>query len=469
MLSNNIVKNFSWVFGAKLLVLFISMARAIILPKFLSVEGFGYWEIYWFYSCYAAIFCFGYNDGLYLKYGGFEYSDLPAIQIRSANRLLLGILSSISILGIAGLWFWGPKNNEFFSFIFVILNIPVVCFTGILIYIFQITNQFKKYSFFSAVDKILVIVVIIAMILVDKVHYQYIVLADFIGRFFVISLMIIRAKELLLGETLKIKQSFNFLWENISIGIKLMIANFMGMLLIGTGKIIVQLFGDIREFAIYSFGVSITGLILTAVTAISLVLYPSLKRISQERYPDLFCQVNSFTRLFGVIALLGYFPCVLFIEWFYPKYISIIPFLNIFFLVVYTNIKISVLTNTFFNVLRREKDMLRANLMCIGIFIIISIVAFNVDKRIWVIAFCTLVALLFRAYYSEMFLSVKLRIIDKQYLVSEIAYLIIFLFSTSFVSFIGALFIMTVAFVGWNIMNLDTNKQLWSKFYGLVK
>ena len=107
--------------------------------------------------------------------------------------------------------------------------------------------------------------------------------------------------------------------------------------------------------------------------------------------------------------------------------------------------------------------------MCIGIFIIISIVAFNVDKRIWVIAFCSLVALLFRAYYSEMFLSVKLRIIDKQYLVSEIAYLIIFLFSTSFVSFIGALFIMTVAFVGWNIMNLDTNKQLWSKFYGLVK
>ncbi|MFR5682859.1 MAG: hypothetical protein ACLUD1_02035 [Clostridia bacterium] len=113
------------------------------------------------------------------------------------------------------------------------------------------------------------------MILVDKVHYQYIVLADFIGRFFVISLMIIRAKELLLGETLKIKQSFKFLWENISIGIKLMIANFMGMLLIGAGKIIVQLLGDIREFAIYSF-VSITGLILTAVTAIVLFCIPRL-------------------------------------------------------------------------------------------------------------------------------------------------------------------------------------------------
>lgn len=468
-MASNIVKNFSWVFGAQILVLLISMARAIILPKFLSVDGFGYWEIYWFYSCYAAIFCFGYNDGIYLKYGGFEYSKLPAIQIRSANRVLLGILSLISVLGIIGLWFFGPKTNESFSFIFVILNIPVVCFTGILIYIFQITNQFKKYSFFSAVDKILVIFAIVAMILIDKVLYQYIVLVDFVGRFLVILLMIIRAKELLFGETLKIKQSFNFLWENVSVGIKLMVANFMGMLLIGAGKIIVQLFGDIREFAIYSFGVSITGLILTAVTAISLVLYPSLKRISQERYPDLFCQVNSFTRLFGIFALLGYFPCVLFIEWFYPKYISIIPFLNIFFLVVYTNIKISILTNTFFNVLRCEKDMLRANLMCIGIFIIISIVAFNVDKKIWVIALCTLIALFFRAYYSERFLAVKLRVIDKQYLVSEIAYLVIFLLSTVFVSFMGALFIMIMAFVGWNIMNFDTNKQLWSKFHGLLK
>ena len=468
-MSSNIIRNFSWVFGAQILVLLVSIARAIILPKFLSVDGFGYWELYWFYSCYAAIFCFGYNDGIYLKYGECEYSQLPAIQIRSANRLLLGILSSISIIGITCLWLFGPKNNESFSFTFVILNIPVVCFTGILIYTFQITNQFKKYSFFSAVDKILVILVIIAIILVDKVNYRYIVLADFIGRLFVILLMIIRAKELILGKTLKLKQSFHFLWENISVGIKLMIANLMGMLLIGAGKIIVQLFGDIREFAIYSFGVSITGLILMAVTAISLVLYPSLKRISRERYPTLFCQINSFTRLFGVFALLVYFPCVLFIEWFYPKYTSIIPFLNIFFLIVYTNIKISVLTNTFFNVLRREKDMLRANFMCIGIFITVSIVAFNVDKGIWVMALCTFVALLFRAYYSEMFLSAKLKITDRQYFVTEIAYLIIFLLSTSFMSFTGALFVMTVTFVVWNIMNFDTNKQLLVKFCGLIK
>lgn len=468
-MSSNIIRNFSWVFGAQILVLFISVTRAIILPKILSVDGFGYWEIYWFYSCYAALFCFGYNDGIYLKYGGYEYAQLPIIQIRSANRFLLNILGIISLVGGICCWFLGSKSDETFSFIFVILNIPIVCFTGILIYIFQITNQFKKYSFFSTIDKILVILVIMTIIIVDKVNYKYIVLADFIGRVLVILLMVSRAKELIWGETLNHRQSFRFLVETVSVGIKLMIANLMGMLLVGAGKIIVQLFGDIRKFAVYSFGVSITGLILTAVTAISLVLYPSLKRISKERYPTLFSQINSFTQLFGVTALLVYFPCVLFIEWFYPKYIDIIPFLNIFFLIVYTNIKISVLTNIFFNVLRREKDMLRANFMCIGIFIIISVVTFNINKEIWVIALCTFVALLFRAYYSEMFLSAKLGVIGRKNFVLEITYLIVFLLSTSFMSFNMALCTMIAVFVIWNIMNFNVNHQLLVKLKSLVK
>ena len=63
---NSFLYNFSFVFGAQVLVLIISVLRALILPKFLPVEGFGYWEVYWFYTSYVGIFCLGYNDGIYL-------------------------------------------------------------------------------------------------------------------------------------------------------------------------------------------------------------------------------------------------------------------------------------------------------------------------------------------------------------------------------------------------------------------
>lgn len=464
---SSILKNFTWVFGAQFLVLIISIVRAVILPKYLSIDGFGYWEIYWFYSSYAGVFCFGYNDGIYLKYGECNYSQLPRLEIRSANRLLLGMLSLISAIGFLVL-FLNFHSDEAFSFSFVLLNIPVVCCTGILIYTLQITNQFKKYSFYSTIDKLLVVILIVCLIFLDDLHYKYIVIADFVGRLLVIGMIIFQAQDLIFGKVLAMKDSFRFLWENVSVGIKLMIANLMGMLLIGTGKMIVQIFGDISEFAIYSFGISITGLILTAVTAISLVLYPSLKRIPSERYPTLFIQINSFTRLFGVSAILLYFPCVIFIEWFYPKYISIIPFLNIFFLIVYTNIKISVLTNTFFNVLRREKDMLKANILCVLIFATISFIGFSIDQAIWIIAFCTFVALAFRAFYSESFLSAKLKSGDRKYLISEIAYLLIFLASTAAFSFATSLAIVIVSYIIWNCFNFSINRQLAVRFKSLI-
>ena len=43
--AGSFLHNLSFVFGAQMLVLIISVARAFILPKFLSVDGFGYWEI----------------------------------------------------------------------------------------------------------------------------------------------------------------------------------------------------------------------------------------------------------------------------------------------------------------------------------------------------------------------------------------------------------------------------------------
>ena len=138
-----------------------------------------------------------------------------------------------------------------------------------------------------------------------------------------------------------------------------MIANLaMGMLLVGSGRIIVQLCGNIEDFAIYSFGMSVTGLVLTAVTAFSLVLYPMIKRISEDKYYYLFKRINIFTRSFGLPAILVYFPACWFITFFYPKYDSVLPFLNFLFAIVFLQCKISILNNTYYKVLRKEKPML---------------------------------------------------------------------------------------------------------------
>lgn len=455
-----IIKNFSWVFFAQIIVLLISIGRAIILPKYLSVDAFGYWELYWFYSSYVALFCLGYNDGIYLQYGECNYSQLPLQSIRSSNRLFLKILTIIAIFGILLLLLLDINPDTRLVFIFVVLNIPIVCITGVLIYIYQITNQFRQYSFFSVIDKILVFFTIIALIIFDELYYPYIIVADFFGRLMVVGLMITKRKDMFIGEVDSIKESWIYLLSNAKVGIRLMIANLMGMLLIGAGKIIVQVLGNISDFAEYSFGLSITGLVLTAVTAISLVLYPTIKRITSEKYAQLFCDINALTRLLGFLSLLIYFPCLIFVEYFYPKYISVLPYMNFFFVIVFANIKISVVNNTFYKVLRKEKEMLKANMGCIVFFCITCMSAFYFIPKIYIIALFTAIALLMRCILSEIYLSKELGIRPYINIIIETVFILIFCISTIKCSLYVSMIVTVVIFIVWNISTYRNNYRL---------
>ena len=452
------LKSLSFVFGAQFLILFISIARALILPKFFSVEAFGYWEIYWFYTCYVGLFCLGYNDGIYLKYGECNIDQLPVKLIRSATRLFSGMLLLFAVVAIVCIFLLKISTEIRFASVFVALNIFVLGLTGVYIYIFQITNQFKKYSFFSVIDKVLVLAAIGLMVVVNENNFRIVVVADFISKLIVLVVMVWKTKELLFGSVTPFRESFKFMGQNMQVGIKLMVANLMSMLLVGAGKFIVQIFGDIRDFAIYSFGISITGLVLTAVTAFSLVLYPTIKRIPTVRYAEIFDKVNSFTRLFGLSAILCYFPAYLFISYFYPKYNSVMPYLNILFLIVFLQCKISLLDNTFYKVLRKETGMLWANISCVGFFVVMAFVGFYLKQEMWVIAFCTFLAMLYRCYMSEFFLSRAVFAQPDRRIVFELVFMLLFLLSSAFCPLIWSLALTVTAYCLWIVADRRKNK-----------
>src|SRR5690349_8391972 len=86
------ITNFKFVFSAQSIVLLLGLLRAILIPIILSIQGFGYWQIYLFYSSYVGMFALGFNDGIYLRYGSFQYEDLPHKKLRTAIRMHVVIL-----------------------------------------------------------------------------------------------------------------------------------------------------------------------------------------------------------------------------------------------------------------------------------------------------------------------------------------------------------------------------------------
>lgn len=457
----NTLNNFSYLLFSQILILGLGIVRSLIVPAFLSVESFGYWQIYVFYTAYVGLFALGFNDGIYLRYGSYNYNDLPFEKLRSSTRLLIWMLSTFCLICIILLYFFCEDKSLRFALIFSSFNILILGVSSVLTFIMQITNQIKRFSFFSILDKVLVVLSIILMFFLDKHNYEIIVVVDFISKIAVLLVMILLYKELFFG---KIASWLNTIEEfrlNINIGMKLMIANLMGMLITGIGRITVQFFGEIKDYASYSFGTSITNIILMGITAISLLLYPTLKRLPKENYQKYFIQINSSITIFNLVSLLLYFPAYYFIQAYFNKYNDVLEYLNLFFVIVVLLSKMSVLNNTFYKILRKEKEMLKANLSVVIIFCVCLLIFYGVTKSVWSIAFSTVVAMFFRCFSSEIYLKKILNIQIEEKIIIEIGVIIFFILVTTFLDLWYSAFLYALVLSIFIAVNINYIKSLY--------
>ena len=71
-----ILENITYTFTANIFTMLISVVMTLILPKFLGVTDYSYFQLYIFFISYVGFFHFGWIDGIYLKIGGMEYENL---------------------------------------------------------------------------------------------------------------------------------------------------------------------------------------------------------------------------------------------------------------------------------------------------------------------------------------------------------------------------------------------------------
>ena len=426
----NAAKNIKYVLLSQILVFVLGIFKSLVLPKYLGVEGFGYWQIYLLYLSYVGMFALGFNDGIYLRYGSYQYNELPFKKIRSSIRIYTYMLIIFTV-SMCILSLYIIDGSKIFPIFMAFLNIFIIGIYGVFIFIYQITNQMKKYSFFSLIDKIIVMMSLIFIMIINERNYKFIIVVDCISKAITVALMIYSCKELWFGDIDRYSESIKEFILNIKVGVNLMIANLMGMFVIGIGRFIVEQFGSIKQYSYYSFGISITNLVLIFIASVSTVLYPTLKRLSENNYSIYFEEINRVLSLFNITALLVYFPSYLFILYIMPDYSPMLIYLNLLFGVVFLQGKMQLLNNSFYNALREEKAMFKANMSCVIIFTILVSAIFPFVKLIWIIAACTFITMIFRCYLSEIFLRKKMECINMNIMLKEIIVLLIFILSTT--------------------------------------
>lgn len=385
---------------AQIISLAISFVTTLIVPKFIDEFQYSYWQVYVLYVGYVGVLHFGLLDGMVLRYSKYDYDELDKKLLRSQFAIMLAFTGFCTLVtSVITAFAVGGEYKIIIIFIAIgIVTKNIVTYSS---YLFQITNRIGKYVFLSIGQRLVYgLAIMIFLILGVQDFYWYCaadILCDCVG--IVIGLAFNRG--LYFGKVVKLNQAAKELKINISSGIILMLSNWSAALLVGSAKMITQWHWDKLIFGKVAFAFSVSNVFLVFVTAISVVLFPSLQRIDREKLPQMYKNIRSILSPVLFFMMLFYFVGVWILEMWLPNYAASLTYLGILLPIIIFSSKVSLLTNNYLKVYRKEKLMLIANIVSIALGMsLFSLCAFVFDNLTALLC-CIVFTIMFNSVLSE--------------------------------------------------------------------
>ncbi len=406
--------------AAQIVSLAVSFVLTLIVPRYIDEYQYAYWQTYVLYVGYVGVLHFGLLDGLVLRYSKYDYEELDKARLRSQFATLLIFTSAVTVItGAVSLLALGGTNKLIFSLVAIgIVTKNLVTYSS---YMLQITNRINKYVILTIAQRLTYGVAVAVLLILRVNDFYWYCLADLCGDVVGIVIGVSFNRGLYLGKMIKPSEAFKEIKVNVASGIILMLANWSAMLMIGSAKMIIQWRWDELVFGKVSFAFSVSNVFLVFVTAISVVLFPSLQRIDQSKLPEMYKSIRSALSPFLFFIMLFYFAGCWILDKWIPKYSESLIYLGILLPIIIYSSKVSLLTNNYLKVYRKEKYMLIVNAISIAVGIaLFALCAYAFDHLIALIASVVFVIML-NSVLAEIFVSRIIRVnLVKHYIIEAV-------------------------------------------------
>ena len=459
MNTKGIVKKIGVSVAAQLISLAVSFIMNLIVPKFISEFSYAHWQTYLLYVNYVGILHFGLLDGILLRYSQYDYEQLDKPLIRSQYRFLLLINATFSIL-IAAYALIATKKIT--SAIIILVAIGVITKNSFTYtsYTFQMTNRIANYAKLIILQRIVYGILAVILILVGSDNFVLFCLADLVGDIIGILYGFSSNKSLFLGGTVCSKKSICEFKANITSGIKLMIATWSSIMLVGASRIIIQVRWDELTFGKVSFAFSLTNLFLTFVTAASVVLFPSLKRMDERDRPELYKTIREIMSPFLFVIMVFYFPgCWVLGRWL-PKYSVSLTFLGCLLPMIVFSSKTSLLTDNFLKAYRKEKELLIINIISVVFAILGFCVCAWVFQSLELLLFWVVISIMLKSILSEFAVARIIEYSVCREIIIEIIMAIAFVLIAYFCDLFTGFLLYCLLCIGYIFLHKDIFKYL---------
>ena len=380
----------------------VSIVMALVVPKVLSVNEYGYWQLFIFYTSYAGFFLFGLNDGVYLLNGGKLRNEIDKSSIGSQFRL--GVLSQMLlgvILALFSLYFASDTDRLFvlvsFSVYLVAANI-----SGYLGYVFQSMNETRLFSFSVVLDRLAFLAPLLVMVFLRVSDFRPYVIAYLVSKAISLAWCCWEARDILSAPPLGVPEAVRESIASIRVGFKLMIANVADMLILGVARALVDAVWGIEAFGRVSFSLSLVNFFITFVTQASMVLFPALRQSGEGERRAVYRGMRDAMEVAFPAVYALYFPMAWLLSAWLPQYAESMRWLAVLLPVCVFNTKMDVCCTTYFKVLRQERVLLAVNVVTVAASAVTSLAgvfALGSLEAVLVGAVCCIAA---RSAWSEL-------------------------------------------------------------------
>lgn len=458
------IKSISYSITSNLVSTLISSLIILILPKLIGMEEYGYWQLYIFYIGYVGFLQFGWNDGIYLRYSGLKYEDLNKKEFYSQYVMLSILQALLAVLFIMLSYAFTTDSNRITIVIGSVFCMFFSNLQGMLTYILQCTYRIREYSLAIVLGKIVYCILVIILLLFGVRSFKLLIIADIIGRIFSLFYSSLCCKEIVLNKISSFQFNFIETYKNISVGIKLMFANIASMLIIGVVRFGIERSWNVVTFGKISLVLSISNFLMIFINAIGLVIFPILRRTDEKKLPRIYNMLRDLLMIVLFAVLILYYPFKAALSIWLPKYVDSLKYLAILFPMCIYEGKMSLLINTYLNTIRKEKLILKVNLITLALSIMVTFISTYIMNNLNLAVTTILFLLAFRCILGEKYLSEILYIPVTKDIILELIVIAIFIISGEYINSWLAILIYGITYIFYLFIKQKDLKKRISKY-----
>lgn len=392
-----LIKESSYTIISQLVSLLSGIVLSFVLPKYISVENFGYWQLFILLASYTGICLLGFGDGIFLIIGGESFSKLnrrrwyPQVCISSFLQIFIAI-----IILFCSCFFYQEDNIKhqilyILSYYVIIENIFKV-----LAFILMATDRIIRYSKLVMLDKLIISISVILLLIIGDIDVIHIIILYTLSHT-VIMLICIKSDFSDLFNYIRqinLTSIINYI-HTIQLGFILTLSNIIGMFIVGSGRFIIEHYWDIETFSKVSLALTISSFLLFFVSQISYVLYPFLRNTNDGRQKLILEKGSTSLTIISIISFSLFFPLYYIVKNWLPDYNSSLSYFIILAPLSLFEIKNNLLYITYFKNLCKVRSLLAVNSLTVLLALCLYFV-FATVRNIDALVISMLIAIAFR-------------------------------------------------------------------------